>query len=269
MGTLARILKENWEWRGRIWNLAIFELKKQSRGAAFGYAWFFVKPIVYVFCFWFALAVGLKAGKSVSGDAPYILWLTAGIFPWFFMRDMLHSGVDVLRKYSYLVKKVKFPMGAIFTIYALSSMLIELMLWVVLMALYFACGQGFDLYLLQVSLLIVVMFVFWWFFSMLMSPLCAMSRDVRQLMNALSTPFFWLSGVLFDPSAVGNGLVQTALLFNPITFITKGFRDALYTKTWLWEDPTSCICFIGVFLLTAVLAIVVFKKTYKEVADVL
>ena len=269
MGTLKGILKDNWEWRGQIWRLAVFELKKQQRGAAGGWVWFFVKPLIYVFCFWFALDVGLRGGRSVPGDAPYILWLSAGIIPWFFMKDMLGAGVDVLRKFSYLVKKVKFPISAIVSIYTLSSLLVSLLIFIILFVVYFACGQGFDVHLLQVPLLIVIMAVFWWFFSLFISPLSALSRDVKNLMAALSTPFFWLSGVLFNVTSIDNQIIQTVLLFNPITFLVTAFRDAFYMKAWFWENPQSCICFAIVFVVTAVLALIVYKKTYREVSDVL
>lgn len=269
LGTLATILKDNWEWRSQIWHLAVFELKKQSRGAVLGWAWFLVQPIIYVFCFWFALEIGLRASGSLEGDGPYLLWLACGIIPWFFMRSMLGGGVDVLHKFSYLVKKVKFPISAITSVYTLSALLTELIVFIVLFAVYFASGRGFEIYLLQVPVLVIFMVAFWWFFSLLMSPLCAMSRDAKNFMNALSTPLFWLSGVLFSVSGIHNEIIQGALLFNPITFLVDGFRDAMYMRAWVWDDPAGCLAFLAVFVFTAFVALVVYKKTNEEVADVL
>lgn len=269
MGTLATIIKDNWEWRAQIWNLAVFELKKQSRGAALGWAWFFVQPLVYVFCFWFAIEVGLRAAHTVSGDAPYILWLASGIIPWFFMKDMLHTGIDVMHRYPYLVNKVKFPLSAISTIYALATMLLQLITQLIIVVIYFLCGQTLDLYLLQVPFLLILMFIFWTSFSILMSPLCAMSKDMKNLMSALSTPFFWLSGVLFEVRGVGIDWIQNILYFNPITFFVTAFRDALYNKMWIWEDPMLCIGFAIVLAITVIMALLVYKRTNKEVVDVL
>ena len=269
MGTLASILKDNWEWRGQIWQLSLFELRKQSRGAVLGWAWFIIEPLVYIFCFWFAIDIGLRAAKGTSGDVPFVLWLCSGIIPWFFMSSMLNNGIDVLKRYPYLVNKVKFPISAISTIYTVASMIIELMLQVVIVVVYFYCGGTIDLYLLQVPVLLVLMFVFWYFFSMLVSPLCAMSRDVKKLMGALSTPFFWLSGVLFNVRGVGIEAIQAILYFNPITFFVTGFRAALCDKMWVWEDPMLVVGFAIVFFATAGLALFVYKRTNKEVADVL
>ena len=269
LSTLGTILRDNWKWQGQIFHLALFDLKKQSRGAALGWAWFFIKPIVYIFCFWFAIEIGLRAGRTAPGDAPYILWLCAGIIPWFFMRDMLSGGVDVLSRYSYLVTKVRFPISAISSIYAVATMILQLMMYAIMAVVYFWCGQPIDLYLLQIPVLWIVMYGFWYFFSVLMSPLCAMSKDMKNVMGTLSTPFFWLSGVIFNVRDIPIDAVQYILYFNPITFFVTAFRDAIYDKAWVWDDPVSCICFAAVFVVTAVLSLVVYKRTHKEVADVL
>ena len=51
LSTLGTILKDNWEWRSQIAKLSLFELRKKSRGAVLSWAWFFIKPAMYIFCF--------------------------------------------------------------------------------------------------------------------------------------------------------------------------------------------------------------------------
>ena len=269
LSTLATILKDNWEWRKQIGRLALFDLVKKSRGAVLGWAWFFIKPAMYIFCFWFALEIGLRAGNSDAGAPPYILWLCAGLIPWFFMQDMLGPGLDVLHRYSYLVNKIKFPLSGISTIFSGATLIVELMLMVALFVIYFACGMPLDVYLLQVPILLVLMFLFWNTVSILFSQLSAMSKDVKNLMSAMSTPFFWLSGVLFDVKDIHIGWVQTMLDFNPITFFVTAFRGAFYDKTWFWNDPSACVGFVVVFAITLLAALFVYKKFNVEVCDVL
>ena len=269
LSTLATILKDNWEWRKQIGRLALFDLVKKSRGAVLGWAWFFIKPAMYIFCFWLALEIGLRAGNSDAGAPPYILWLCAGLIPWFFMQDMLGPGLDVLHRYSYLVNKIKFPLSGISTIFSGATLIVELMLMVALFVIYFACGMPLDVYLLQVPILLVLMFLFWNTVSILFSQLSAMSKDVKNLMSAMSTPFFWLSGVLFDVKDIHIGWVQTMLDFNPITFFVTAFRGAFYDKTWFWNDPSACVGFVVVFAITLLAALFVYKKFNEEVCDVL
>ena len=269
MSTLGTILKDNWQWRSQIGRLAIFELRKKSRGAVLSWAWFFIKPAMYIFCFWFALEIGLRIGKTVDGQAPYFLWLCAGLIPWFFISEMIGTGCDVLHRYPYLVNKIKFPLSAISTLYVGASLIIHLVLVGVLFILYFVCGQPLDVHLLQLPILLLLMFVFWDMFSVLFSQLSALTKDVANLMKALSTPAFWLSGVLFDVSNVQIDWIQAIMLFNPVTFFCRSYRATFYYRTWFWEDPAMCLGFAVVFAGTLVLMLLAYRKLNEEVADVL
>lgn len=270
LSTFATILKDNWQWRKQIGRLAVFELVKKSRGAVLSWAWFFIKPGMYIFCFWFALDVGLRVGSGgAEGAPPYILWLCAGLIPWFFMQDMLGAGIDVMHRYPYLVNKIKFPLSGISTIFTSATMLVQLMLVGVLFVIYFACGMPIDVYLLQVPVLLLLMFLFWDMVSILFSQLSAISKDVANLMHAMSTPFFWLSGVIFDVKSIPVEWIQVVLYFNPITFFVTSFRGALYDKTWFWNDGFSCVCFAIVFAATFAACLLIYKKFNEEVADVL
>lgn len=148
-------------------------------------------------------------------------------------------------------------------------MIVQLMLQVALIIIYFSCGMKLDAYLLQVPLLLVLMFVFWDVFSIMMSQLCAISKDVANFMKALGTPFFWLSGVIFSIDSVDIAWVQALLRFNPITFFITAFRGALYDKTWFWDNHSAMIGFAVVFFLTLACMLFVYKRFNEEVADVL
>ena len=267
--TLKEILHNNWQWRGQIANLSVFELIKKSRGAVLSWVWFFIKPAMYIFCFWFAIAVGLRAAQTQSDGIPYVLWLSAGIIPWFYMSDMLGAGIDVFNRYKYLVNKVKFPLSGISTIYSSAMMLIELMLIVALFVMYFAFGLPPTIYLLQVPVLLFLMWVFWTFVSILFSPLSALSKDIANLVHALSSPIFWLSGILFNVDKITIGWVKVILNLNPVTFFASSFRNAFEGKCWFWENINAFGGFLLVFLIIVIFALLSYGGLKKEVADVL
>lgn len=269
MSTLLNIIRSQWERREQIFNLALFDLKKQARGAALGWFWFFAKPLVYIFVFWFALQIGLKTGSSSVQGAPYILWLMAGLIPWFYMQNMLGMGTHVFKRFSYLVNKIKFPIAGIPTIHAISLFVIHCGLVVFLLVVYFFCGLPLDLYLLQIPLGMILMFVFFYMFSLTSSLLSAISKDFQNLMATLSTPLFWLSGIIFNVFDLGIGWLETVLMFNPITFIVTIYRCAIYDRMWIWEQPMALVGFAVVFAVTLALMIVVYKRTAEEVPDVL
>lgn len=272
MGTLRTIISDNWQWRKQIGQLAVFDIKKRARGAVLGWAWLIVKPLVFIVVFWFALEVGLRAGSSNPTDYPYFVWLTSGLIPWFFMSDMINNGSDALHKYPYLVNKVKFPLSGISTLYTLSSFLVNIVLFVILMVIYTAYGMPWDIYLLQIPLLILMMVVYWDIFSMLTSQLSGISKDFAQFMKSLTQPCFWLSGILFNMDMLepaGFGWAADIMLFNPITFFCTAFRDATCHKVWFWEDPVFFGAFVFVFVATLVAMLLVYRRYHEEVADVL
>ena len=270
MGALGTILKDNWGWRKQIARLSLFELVKKSRGAVLSWAWFFIKPAMYIFCFWFALEVGLRiGGGQAEGAPPYLIWLCAGLIPWFFMQEFLSTGCDVFHRYPYLVNKIKFPIAGIPTIFTGATMIVQLMLQAVMFIIYFAYGQSPTLYLLQIPILLVIMFVFWNMFSLMISLLSALSKDVANLMKALSTPVFWLSGVIFNMDTVPVDWIKVVMNYNPVTFFVGSFRDAFYDHAWFWEDPARLIGFVVVFALTFVVMILVYRKFNEEVSDAL
>ena len=270
MQTFLTIIKDNWKWRAQIGRLALFELVKKSRGAVLGWSWLFIKPAMYIFCFWFALEIGMRIGNGGSeGAPPYILWLCAGLIPWFFMQDMLGSGIDVFHRYTYLVNKVKFPLSGISTLFTTATMIVQLALMLVLFIMYFALGMPLDIHLIQVPILLILMYLFWNIVSILFSQLSALSKDVANLVNALSTPLFWLSGVLFDIKNIPVDWIHTVLYLNPVTFFVTSFRGAFYDKTWFWENTPTLLGFSAVFVITGILALFVYKKFNEEVSDVL
>ena len=112
METIRTIIREHITYKDQIFMLAKSDLIKTYRGAALGWAWAIVKPMVTLFVFWFAFSVGLRAGKPIAGY-PFFLWLVAGMLPWFFMQELITGGAGCIRKYSHLVTKMKFPISII------------------------------------------------------------------------------------------------------------------------------------------------------------
>lgn len=269
VSTLLEIIQSQWERREQIFSLAMFDLRKQARGTVLGPAWLFIKPIVYVAVFWFALEVGLRSGSNNGNDAPYILWLMGGLVPWFYIQTMLGTGCSVFGRFRYLVNKIKFPMAGIPTIFAIAEMVIHVGLVILLLVVYFLFGQPLDWYLLQIPVASALMLVFFYMFSLTTSLLSAISKDFKNLIITFSTPLFWISGIIFNVYDLGIDWLETILMFNPITFIASMFRCAVYDKTWIWDNPMAIIGFAVVFLLMLVAMVVVYKRTCEEVPDVI
>ena len=265
--TLQGIFRDNWIWRSQILRLAVTELQKQIRGAALGWIWLIVTPTVYVFVFWFALKLGLRGGSS--DEIPFLVWLTVGLVPWFFMSSMLTTGSNVYTRYSFLVNRMRFPIPVISSFFGAAEFLIFLISQIVVFVVIVLNKVPFTIYALQLPVLAILMYFFWVVWSMMTSPLSAISRDFHNLIKALATPLFWLSGIIFDVGKIDIAWLQIVMAFNPITFFVTSFRASLCDAYWVWEKPQLLLPFLAVFLIMFLLTIRVQNRLGPEVPDVL
>ena len=266
--SLKQIVQEHKDYRKQILMLAKSDLIKTYRGAALGWAWAVIKPLMTLFVFWFGFTVGLRHGKPINGY-PYFLWLVAGFTPWFYMHDMIQGGAECIRKYKHLVTKIKFPISIIPTYTSLSHLVIHLLLLAIAIAGYWVMGFKPDKYLLQIPFYMILMLVFYEIWALFAGMLSAISKDFLNLVKATVQALFWLSGVIYNVDTIENQAVRTALKFNPITVIASGYRKSFIYKEWFWEDKVELIGYTTTFLIFFILALWAFKKLRKEIPDVL
>jgi teichoic acid transport system permease protein len=266
--TLKSIVFDNIRWRDQIGRLAFFELQKTVRGAVLSWLWLFIKPLSYIVVFWFALEIGLRADRTV-GDYPFIIWLTSGLIPWFYMSDLLGTGANVYKRYSYLINRVSFPASVIPSFFSVSHLITFGISLGILIVMMFALGFPLTIYALQLPLIILLTAVFFIFFSLMTSPLSAISKDFANLMNAMHLPIFWLSGVIFNIDNIAIPWMKWLFVFNPVSFLVSSFRAALCEHYWIWEKPELLGGFGVVFLLTLMLALTIHSRFEQVIADAL
>ncbi len=106
-----------WQSRQLIWKLSKNDFKNRFAGSYLGRVWAFAQPVVTVLLYWFVFGHIMMADKkellTAGVEAPYVLWLTAGLVPWFYFSEAVSNGTTSLLEYSYLVKKVVFQIRII------------------------------------------------------------------------------------------------------------------------------------------------------------
>jgi teichoic acid transport system permease protein len=266
--TFLDIVKEHQDYRKQVFQLDAVDLVKTYRGSALGWLWAVIKPSVTIFVYWFAFAIGLKAGNSVNGY-PFFLWLVAGIIPWFYMQEMLTQGTTALKHYDYLVTKIRFPVSTISTFVSLSKLYVHLALLMLVVVLFVLFGYPIDMYFLQLPVYVVLMFAFVTMWSLFASLLSAMSKDFANVVNSLVMAVFWVSGIMWDVNRINNPLLAKILMFNPVTFFASGYRNVFIYKRWFFQDPFGLFAFAVTFVVMAGLALYTFHRLRRDIADVL
>lgn len=272
MNSLKTIIKEHLQWKYQILKLAKSDIIKTYSGAALGWFWAIVKPTVTICVYWFAFSVGLRQSQDINGF-PYILWIVSGMVPWFYMSEMITQGANSINQYRFLVTKMKYPVSTIPTFVGISKLIIHICLCFIVVIIFCFCGFYPDIYIIQMPIYMYFMvqyFVVWGLFSALLS---AISKDFLNLVRSFVTAIFWISGIMWDLNNVLNRLdsevIKIILQFNPVTYISTGYRNIFIYKKWFWEDGYSLLYFSGSFLIMLILALWSYKKLIKEIPDVL
>ena len=262
------IIKEHISFKNQIIKLAKADLVKTYRGAALGWFWAIIKPCITIFVYWFAFSKGIRSEKDV-GEYSFFLWLIAGMVPWFYMSEMITQGTGAIRKYKYLINKMKFPISTISTFVSLSKFFVHICMVIVLILVFILKGQSLNKYILQLPVYMIFMFLFFTSWSLFSAPLAAISKDWHNLINSLITAIFWMSGILWDVSNIDNEVLRYILRINPVTFLSEGYRNAFLYKKWFFEDIYVFIGFLVILLLMLILSVSVHKKLKKDIPDVL
>ena len=265
---MLEIIKEHIGFRKQILSLAKADIVKTYKGSALGWLWAIIKPITTIFVYWFAFRIGLRASRFVDGH-PFFVCLIAGIVPWFYISEMITQGTGAIRKYRYLVTKMKFPVSTVPTFVSLSKLLVHMGLLLITIVILITQGYPIDIYYLQLPYYMLMMFIFFVMWSLFSSPLAAISKDFSNLVRSLLTAIFWFSGILYDPRKIKIKLLRRILMLNPVTYIVQGYRDTLIFKVWFWENKFQLISFLIILSLMTFIAIKTYKKLRKDIPDVL
>ncbi len=271
---IPRALIEN---RELLWSLGKNDFRQKFAGSYLGIIWAFVQPIVTVLVYWFvfqmALNVGTQATKS-GIEAPYVLWLLAGLVPWFFFNDALVNGANALLSYEYLVKKVVFKVSILPVVKVFSSLFVHVFFVLFTLIVYMCYGYMPTLYTLQ---------IIYYFFAMLAlviglvyfcAALTVLFRDMTQLITITLSVLVWMTPIMWNLTPmVESGrippVIKIILQLNPMYYIVQGYRAALLDHVWFWQEPVLGIYYWILTILIFYMGTKLFTKLEPGFADVL
>lgn len=268
-----RLPKELWQSRQLIWKLSKNDFKNRFAGSYLGRVWAFVQPVVTVLLYWFVFErlMGAKAQLLSAGlDIPYVIWLTAGLVPWFYFSEAINNGTTALLEYSYLVKKVVFKISIIPIIKIIAATFTHLFFVCFMLLFYFLLGFGPSVYLIQLPYYTFCTFMLVLALSYTTCALVIFFRDLLQIINIGLQVGMWVTPILwnFDVTNLPHW-VKVVLQLNPVFYIVKGFRNCLFNRTWFFEDTLLTIYFWALTIGLFALGTYIFKRLKVHFADVL
>lgn len=261
---------ELWQNRKLIWKLAKNDFKTRYAGSYLGMVWALAQPVVTILLYWFVFGTIMKSRQQVAGniDVPYVLWLTAGLVPWFYFSEAISNGTNALLEYNYLVKKVVFKISILPIIKIIAATFIHVFFACLMLVVYFGYGYHPSLYLLQLLYFSFCMFLFVLALSYATCAIVVFFRDLNQIISIFLQVGMWATPILWNINQL-SPTMQIIFKLNPIFYIVNGYRSAMFEKTWFWQDFYSTMYFWIVLVLLFGFGTLIFKRLKVHFADVM
>lgn len=250
-----------------IWQFALDDFKNKYSGSALGALWAFLQPITTIVLYWFVFQLGFKS--QPVADFPFILWLLAGLVPWFFVSEAISNATASMVEYSYLVKKVLFNIDILPLAKVLSVLFVQFVLVVFAVIFYAAFGYFPDWYYLQIPIYMAYMVLFVCGISYFTATLYVFFKDVIQVVSIVLQAVFWVTPIVWDFGIMPEA-AQRILKFNPLYYVVDGYRNIFIYK----EGFCRCGVWMAVYYWVAAILLLLcslklFKKCKDHFADVL
>lgn len=262
---VLNLFKDLWHNKRLLLDLAKNDFKMRYLGNTLGILWAFLQPTAMILLFWFVFSVGFKS--QPMENVPFILWLLAGLTPWFFFSESLQSATTSILDNSFLVKKVVFRVALLPIVKLMSALAIHLFFILFTLGIFIYHGYYPSIYWLQIGYYLFATVVLVLGLSWITSSVVIFFRDLGQIVTMVLQFGFWITPVIWSVSIMPKeyiGLIQ----LNPVYYLVQGYRESLIEQRWFWENDLTLYFWI-VTLVMLVSGAFIFKRLRPHFADVL
>lgn len=252
--------------RKLIFYLAKNDFKTKYAGSYFGVFWAFIQPVITVILYWFVFQVGFRSGSV--GTVPFVLWLIAGLVPWFFYSDALSSATNSLVEYSYLVKKVVFNVSVLPVVKLLSALFVHIFFIYFMLIVYMLSGFLPSIYAFQIIYYTMCLLVLLMSINYITSSVILFFRDLGQIIGIVLQISMWLTPIMWNSSILPSKILWIFKL-NPMFYIVDGYRDSMINNIWFFNKIEET-CYFWIFVGGLfIIGMSVFKRLKPHFADVI
>ena len=242
------------------------EIIGQYVGSGLGPVWMIIHPVIMITVYWFVFSVGFKV--KPTNDVPFVIWLTAGLAPWFFFSSIVSGATTVVVEHAHLIKKTIFSPQILPLVKVCASLMTHFIFLIILLILIIFQHMPLLIWCLQLVYYLVCLGVLALGLSWLFSTLYVFVRDVNQMVSVALQIGFWVTPIFWDIKMMPMK-IQKLLKLNPVFYIIQGYRDSLITGTPFWHRPLYTLYFWGCALLLLCLGVLVFTRLKPQFSDVL
>lgn len=260
-------IKTLWKNKKIVWQLGKNDFRNKFANTSLGSIWGFLQPFVFMMMYVIVFQFIFK--QTGPGGVPYVVWFIPGMAMWMTINDGIMGASNAIRSYSYLVKKVVFPIDVIPVITLISNAFVALFL--MLVAAIICIAYKFVPNILQIIYIIISTYVFLIAITRFTSAVATLVPDFSNLLGIIIQLGFWATPVVWNLTMIAEHQTITKLVqCLPFTYLVTAFRDSFMGGNIITAGNGI---YTIIFWITTILLFVwgnyIFKKSKKDFADVL
>ena len=260
-------LKEVWQYRDLITLFTKRTFALTYKQTVLGPAWIFLNPLISSLIY--AFVFGGIAGIGTDG-IPTILFYLCSNAIWIFFSSCVTKNAQTFTANAGVFGKVYFPRLTIPISNVLASVVqfgIQMLLVLAFMAYYLICGQvhpNWEAWLL-LPVVLLHLGILGLGFGIIISSLTTKYRDLSILVTFGVQLWMYVTPIVYPLSQLGDGIMKTILMINPVTAPVEMFRYAVVGQGTIMPGYLALSWAITIFV--AVLGVMIFNKVEKTFMD--
>ena len=253
--------------RRLVFQLGKNDFRNKFANTSLGSIWGFLQP--FVFMMMYVVVFQFIFRQSGPDGAPYVVWFMPGMAMWMTISDGITSASNSIKSYSYLVKKVVFPVDVIPVISLFSNAIVAVFLFAI--ATIICLIFGFIPNVLTILYIIIAAYIFLIVLTRFTSAICTLVPDFSNLITILMQLCFWATPVVWNLTQIqDHNVISQIIQCLPFTYLVTGFRSCFMGENIITaNNGLYTIIFWSVTILLFLWGNYIFKKSKKDFADVL
>ena len=260
-------LKEVWQYRDLIWLFTKRNFTVAYKQTVLGPAWLFLNPLVSSIIY--AFVFGGIAGIGTDG-IPSILFYMCSNAIWIYFSSCVTKNASTFTANAGVFGKVYFPRLTIPISNMISAMIqfgIQILMVMGVLVFYLIRGEvqpNWAAWLL-IPLELIHLGLLGLGFGIIISSMTTKYRDLSILVGFGVQLWMYVTPIVYPMSQLGDGIVKTILMINPVTAPVEVIRYAILGKGTIMPGYLALSAVITALVL--VLGIMIFNKVEKTFMD--
>lgn len=243
------------------------DFRNRFANTSLGAIWGFLQPFVFMMMYVIVFQFIFK--QSGPEGVPYVVWFMPGMAMWMCINDGILGASASIRSYSYLVKKVVFPVDVIPLISLFGNAFVAVFLFIIatIVCIIFGCIPN----ILMILYTIFAAYCFLIAFTRFTTAVSTLVPDFSNLLGIIMQLFFWATPIVWDIAMLaGHQTITKIIQCMPFTYLVTAFRNAFMGGNIVTaENGLYTIVFWVITIVMFIWGNYIFNKNKKDFADVL